>query len=383
MSHSDLASLLVATSDLCLVGAFVGCVFTLLASFFVLRYSGQETRGGDAPPVSILKPLHGTEPDLAARLTRFCQQDYTGPVQLVMGTQDDAAPATAVARQIKAAFPGKTIEIAVDERRHGSNRKVSNLINMQALARYETVVVSDSDIVVGSDYLGGIAGLLSRPNVGAVTCLYHGSGDGLWAQLAAMAINTQFLPQAIVAGKLGLEQHCCGATIAMRRSTLDRIGGFAAFADTLADDYAIGAAVRSFGYDVVTAPFLVGHRCFEANWRQLVRHQLRVARTIRSIEPLGYAGTIVTHPLPLALLGMLSGGATATLVVAASLSARVLLCRCVEGRFGLARQKLWLVPVYDIIAFAVYVASFFGTTVHWRGADYRVMADGSLVERNT
>ncbi len=154
-----------------------------------------------------------------------------------------------------------------------------------------------------------------------MTCLYHGiAGEGLWTRLSALAINTQFLPQAIIAVRLGLAKPCCGATIALRRSTLDRIGGFGALADVLADDHAIGIAIRSAGYDVVTAPFLVGHHCFEANLRQLLRHQMRVARTIKSIDPFAYAGTIVTHPWPLALLALLSGNPAAVLATVAVLT---------------------------------------------------------------
>ena len=141
-----------------------------------------------------------------------------------------------------------------------------------------------------------------------MTCLYYGiGGEGLWTRLSALAINAQFLPQAIIAVSLGLAKPCCGATIALRRSMLERIGGFGALADALADDHAIGVAVRSEGYDVVTAPFLVGHSCFEASLLQLIRHQIRVARTIKSIYPIAYAGTIMTHPWPLALLGLLLG----------------------------------------------------------------------------
>jgi ceramide glucosyltransferase len=160
---------------------------------------------------------------------------------------------------------------------------------------------------------------------------------------------------------------------------LDRIGGFAAFADVLADDYAIGAAVRAAGYEVKAAPFLVGHRCFEDSLREFMRHEIRVARTIRSIDPIGYAGTILTHPLPLALVGMLSGGTTAVLLMLAAVASRVTLCRCVERRFGLPRQNYWLIPLQDVLVFGVYVASFFGATVHWQGADFRVAADGTLI----
>lgn len=247
-------------------------------------------------------------------------------------------------------------------------------------ARHDILMLSDSDIVVGRNYLRSIVALLAPPQVGAVTCLYHGiGGDGLWARLSALAINSHFLPQAIIAVSLNLSKPCFGATIALRRSMLEQIGGFERFADELADDYAIGMALRSAGYEVVTAPFLVGHRCFEDSFRQLVLHQVRVARTIKSIDPIGYAGTILTHPWPLALLGMLSGSATAALVATAALASRVALCRCVERRFGLPRESLWLIPLQDIIAFGVYVASYFGATIYWRGSHYRVAADGTLI----
>ncbi len=385
MNIAEAISLIRSLGDGCLLGAFVGCVFMLVAASCVLGFPEQETAApATLPPVTVLKPLHGVEPDLPARLAAFCRQEYNAPVQVLCGAQDHASPAVAAVRGLKADFPDAAIELAIDPRSHGVNRKVSNLINLMPRVRHDTLVLSDSDIVVGPDYLRALTALLGSPRVGAVTCLYHGiGGEGIWARLSALAINSHFLPQAITAVSLSLAKPCCGATIALRRSTLDRIGGFPALADVLADDHAIGIAVRSAGYDVVTAPFLVGHRCFESSLRQLVLHQLRVARTIRSIDPIGYAGTIVTHPWPLALLAMLSGSASAALVAIVVLLARVTLCRCVERRFGLPRQNYWLIPLHDVIAFAVYVASFFGATVHWRGADYRVAADGTLVEDKT
>lgn len=378
----DAISLARSLSDVCLFVAFVGCVFMLVASACVLCFPDAETIDPAAqPPVTVLKPLHGAEPGLPARLAAFCRQEYGAPVQVLCGAQDHASPAVAVVRGMRVDFPDQAIELAVDQRSHGVNRKVSNLINLMPRARHDTLVLSDSDIVVGPGYLRAVTALLASPRVGAVTCLYHGiGGQGLWTHLSALAINSQFLPQAITAVSLGLAKPCCGATIALRRSTLDRIGGFGALADVLADDHAIGIAVRSVGYDVVTAPFLVGHRCFESSLRQLLLHQLRVARTIRSIDPIAYAGTIITHPWPLALVALLSGTPAAVVVTLAVLVSRVTLCRCVEWRFGLPRQNYWLIPLHDVIAFAVYLASFFGATVHWRGADYRVTADGTLIE---
>jgi ceramide glucosyltransferase len=385
-SVPEMLSLLRAFCEICFAGAFLGGVFTVIESAFVLTFRGKATSDGGRsaePPITILKPLHEAEPGLKTRLAAFCRQNYAAPVQVLCGAQEQAS-AVAVVRGMERDGPEAAIELTVDSRDHGVNRKVSNLINMLPRARYDTLVLSDSDIRVGPDYLRNIAALLAAPDVGAVTCLYHGiGGKGVWARLSALAINAQFLPQAITAIGLKLAKPCCGATIALRRSMLDRIGGFAAFADVLADDYALGAAVRSAGYDVVTAPFLVGHCCFDDSLRQHLLHQIRVARTIRSIDPIGHAGSILTHPWPLALLALLSGGTAAVLLAIGVLAARITLCRCVARRFGLPRQDYWLIPVLDVVAFAAYVASFFAATVHWQGFDYRLAANGTLIEDNT
>ncbi len=368
--------------DVFLVVAIIGCIFTLALCACVLSFATDDPSEPSAqPPVTVLKPLHDAEPGLRTRLAAFCRQDYAGPVQVLCGAQHRDLRAVAVVGAMDIGSSDTTIELIVEPRDHGVNRKVSNLINIMPRARHDTLVLSDSDIVVTPDYLRTVTALLAPSGVGVVTCLYYGiGGDGLWTRLSALAINAQFLPQAIMAVSLGLAKPCCGATIALRRSMLDRIGGFGALADTLADDHAIGVAVRAEGYDIVTAPFLVGHSCFEASLLQLVRQQIRVARTIKSIYPMAYACTVITHTWPLALLGLLLGSQAASLVVTAALLSRVMLCRCVEWRFDLPRQNYWLMPLQDMIAFGVYVMSFFGATVHWRGADYRIMADGTLLE---
>jgi ceramide glucosyltransferase len=378
----DAISFARSLGDVCLVVAIVGCIFMLVASACVLSFPNDRPNAPPAePPVTVLKPLHEAEPGLPIRLMAFCQQNYRGPIQVLCGAQNRDSPAVAVVSAIDVGLPDATVELVVDPRTHGVNRKVSNLINIMPRARYDTLVLSDSDILVGPDYLRAVTAMLSQASVGAVTCLYHGvGGEGLWTRLSALAINSQFLPQAITAVSLGLAQPCCGATIALRRSILDRIGGFGAFADTLADDHAIGVAVRAEGYKVVTAPFLVGHSCFETSLHQLVRQQIRVARTIKSIYPLAYACTVITHPWPLALVGFVLGSPAAAPVVAAALLSRAMLCGCIEWRFDLPRQTYWLLPLQDLIAFAIFVTSFFGATVHWRGADFRVSADGTLLE---
>jgi len=371
--------------NLCVATATIGCFYALIAAVLTTRFGRQSRRidAGPQLPVTILKPLCGREPGLLTRLLGFAHQDYDAPVQIVLGTQNRADPAIEVVGSLKAARPDGDIEIVVDPVGHGTNRKVSNLINMAPRMRHEIVALSDSDIEVDPTYLRDVVAELAQPGVGAVTCLYHGiAGAGFWSRVSAMSINSYFLPNVVVARSMGLAQPCFGATIALRRETLDEIGGFHAFADDLADDYVVGQAVRNAGYDVSIPPFSVGHVCFEQSAGELLRHQMRQSCTIRSIDPIGYAGAIITHPFALALVGALLGSPFGLVVAAAAVVCRTGVTIAVERAFGLPRQSYWLVPFRDLIAFSTFVSGFFGTTVSWRGSRYRVLSDGSVVQES-
>ena len=370
-------------ADLCIAGAVVGCAFTLLAAVVVLRYRPVRRAEPTAyPPISILKPLDGNEPDLLGRLVSFCTQDYPGPIEIICGVQTNSDPAIEAVRQLQARFPDVPITIHIDARTHGYNRKVSNLINILPLARYETLVMSDSDVEVAPGYLREIVATLEQPNVGAATFLYHGvAAQSLPSRVAALGINANFLPQVVTALRMRLAQPCLGPTIAMRRHVLDQIGGLRGFTDVLAEDYVIGKAVREAGYDVVFASGSIGHVCCDTGaWATLAR-QRRVGRTIRVIDPVGYAGSVITHPFALAVVGALLGAGGAGIVMATALACRIALCLAVQRVFRLPPQPWWLIPLHDLAAFAVYVVSFAGTRVTWRGYKYRVASDGSLIER--
>jgi ceramide glucosyltransferase len=246
--------------------------------------------------------------------------------------------------------------------------------------QHEIVILSDSDIRIAPDYLARVVAALQQPRVGAVTCLYHGvTAGGPWSQLGALFINAHFLPSVVLGLASGLAQPCFGSTIALKRSTLDAIGGFAVFADRLDDDYAIGAAVRARGEVVAIPPFTVAHLCSEPSLRELWRHELRWARTIRDIAPLGHAGSLVMHPLAWAVVTLALTPWTGLLLpaIAAMLAAilcRVVLLRGVARRFGLPPQSYWLVPIRDLLSFAVFVASFLGRSISWKGHHYRLFA---------
>jgi ceramide glucosyltransferase len=368
---------------LCVAGALLGCAFTVFASVTVLRFrSARRTGPTSYPPITILKPLNGAEPGLFTRLASFCTQDYPGPIEIICGVQASSDPAIAVVQRLQARFPDVPITIHIDGREHGYNRKVSNLINILPLARFETLVMCDSDVEVGPHYLAETAATLEQPNVGAATFLYHGVAmESAPSRLAALAVNTQFLPQVVAALRLRLAQPCLGPTIAMRRQVLDQIGGLRAFTDVLAEDYAIGKAVRDAGFEVAFASGSIGHVCFDSGTGRMLSRQLRVARTIRVVDPIGYTGTAIAHPFALALVGALLGAGSAGTVVASALACRFVLCLAVQRAFRLPPQPFWLIPLHDLAAFSIYLASFAGSRVTWQGYKYWVASDGSLIEK--
>jgi ceramide glucosyltransferase len=367
--------------------ALVGCGYVVTAAVLVGRRTRERVpaRPAAAPGVTVLKPLHGDEPGLFDNLTSFCVQNYPGPMQIVCGVQDSDDDAIAVVERLRATQADRDIDLVIEPKAHGLNRKVSNLVNMTPRIRHDVVVLADSDMRVGPDYLCRVIAALAQPGTGAVTCLYYGVAiTGIWARLCALVINAQFLPSVVVGLALGLARPCFGSTLALKRATLAEIGGFKAFADCLADDYAIGEALRARGYKISIPPFAVAHVCTQTSLRELWRHQLRWARTIRSIDPAGYAGTLVSHPFPWALIAALVGaGSTALLpaigIAMASIACRMALLREVERGYALPPQAYWLVPACDLLSFAVFVFSFLSWQVSWKGRRFRMVAGGAWV----
>jgi ceramide glucosyltransferase len=365
--------------------AFLGAAYQLLAGFALHRLARQTAPAPTSqPPVTILKPLCGDEPELYDNLRSFCSLPYAG-LQIVFGVRDPDDPAIAVVRRLQADLPHIDIALVNDPRIYGANYKVSNLINMMHAAKHDILVLSDSDMRVDPSYLGTILGTLERPGVGLATCLYVADPlPGRWSQMGAAGVNYWFLPSAAVSKLLGGKVGCYGASIALRRATLDKVGGFMALKDQLADDYALGALVRGSGEQVVVAPYFPRTIVEEPSFEALSNHELRWARTIRNTEPAGYAGSAITHPVPLALLGG-AFGLVAELPWPMLLLALVTagLCRLalVAGvtRTIAARWPVWwLVPARDILSLAVLVLAYCGRSVSWRDSDFRVDSAGAL-----
>ncbi len=338
----------------------------------------------EQPAVSVLKPLHGAEPGLYENLLSFVDQDYPA-MQIVFGVRNPDDGALPIARRIIAERPERDIALVIDSRVCGRNLKVANLVNMLPAARHDVLVFADSDMRVGRDYLATVTAPLRDPGIGLVTCLYKGwPTGGLWSRLGALHINFGFLPGALLGETLNAGGGCFGATIALRRGVLERVGGLAVVRDELADDHRIGTAVREAGFATALSPYLVETSVSEKNFKCLWRHELRWARTVRLMAPVGFAGSIVTHAVALSLIAALLCGLSLTSLgfLALSCALRWASAGAIAWTLRLPAAGLWLLPLRDLLSFAVFVGSFCGRDVSWRDQLFHVEPSGIIVERD-
>lgn len=360
--------------------AVAGCLYEIIAIALLQHFLGRRpTTAADAPGATLLKPLHGTEPRLQQNLASFLDQDYPGPMQMVCGVGDRSDTATAVAERLRRDHPGKDIVLVANSDRSFANGKIANLANMAPAARHEILVLSDSDMAVSPDYLSVIVGALNQPDVGAVTCAYRGRADaGFWSQLSAGCISYVGLPGVILGYVAGMARPCMGSTIALTQETLRTIGGFERFADVLADDYAIGEAVAETGRSVVIAPVLLVHGCAERSFAALWRQKLRWSATIRGVAPMRHLGSIVTYPLPLALLAALFVPAVGLPLALAGLAIRLALAAAVDRRAQERSAPYWLIPAIECIEFLAFAGSFVARKIDWRGSRLTMQRDGRI-----
>jgi ceramide glucosyltransferase len=337
--------------------------------------------GAEKPPVTLLKPICGMDFGLYDNLKSFCKQRH-GSYQVVFGVNRQEDPAIRVVRRLIEEFPHVDIELVIDEKAIGINPKINNLANMYKFAKHDILIITDSDIRVGTDYVSSIASCFSDERVGAATCLYLGrSHSGLASRLGAMFINEWLMPSILVARSIRPIRFCFGASMSVRRAVLERFGGFEALASHLADDYMLGHFVHETGYRVALLAYTVETYVQEAGIPALLRHELRWARTIRAMQPLGHAFSFVMYAVPISAIPLLAprqlGVGLATLTFA--LLTRTLIHYAVRIRLGVKEPAApWLLPLRDALAFLVWVASFLGRTVEWRGATYTVQPGGRM-----
>jgi ceramide glucosyltransferase len=337
------------------------------------------------PPVSILKPLKGADPEIYESFRSHCLQDYP-EFEIIFGVSDPNDPAVASVQQLQKEFPGAAIRLVVSPDQIGPNVKVSNLEHMVQTARYEHLIVNDSDIHVERDYLRRLMAPLANPSVGMVTCLYRGiPAPTVGSRLESLGISTDFCPSVLVARQLeGGLRFGLGSTLAFRHADLDRIGGFKAIVDFLADDYELGRRIAGLGLQVWLSDVVVETHLPAYDLRGFWGHQLRWARGLRDSRPGGYFGLVSTFGLLWALLNLVAAhGAPWSWAVLGAVVLLRFAVALVVGRGALQDsyllRNLWLLPLRDLVAVSVWIASFAGHTITWRGDRFE-LKNGRLIQ---
>jgi len=370
---------------LAVVGTISSIGYYCLCLWSALRFLQERPAAGEGarptpftPPVSILKPLRGTDPEMYENFRSHCLQDYS-EYEIIFGVSEANDPAVQLVEQLKAEFPQREIRLMICPENLGANTKVSNLAQMVREARYQQLIVNDSDIRVEPDYLRRVLAPLKDAGIGLVTCLYRGVANStLGSRLEVLGIGTDFAAGVLVAQtvedgiRFGL-----GSTLAFRRRDLEAIGGFDAIVDYLADDYQLGSRIAALGVQVRLSDVVVETLLPRYTFRGFLDHQLRWARTVRDSRFWGYVGTGLTFGLPWAALALIfaKGAGWAWMLLAGTAGLRIAVA-VVVGRFVLgdrqAMRSLALIPVRDVIALLVWMRSFVGHDVVWRGDRFRL-----------
>lgn len=371
-------------SIVCGVGALGGCAYYILCMVSArkfLKAVGPSTRF--TPAVTFLKPLRGTDPEMYNALLSHCRQDYS-EFEIIFGVSDPNDEAVRFVRGLQQLFPQRRIELVVADKSLGSNGKVSTLAQMLPLARFDYLIVNDSDIRVEPDYLRKVMEPFANPNVGMVTCLYRGIGEHtLGSRLEALGISTDFAAGVLSARLLQGVKFGLGSTLAFTREALEEIGGLEPLVDHLADDYELGARIAALGREVVVSDVIVDHHLPAYTFSAFFDHQLRWARAVRDSRKLDYVGMGFTFGVPWALLALLfsRGALWAWACFAITLLFRIAMAFSV-GRAVLHDTQLsrdwWLIPIRDLVALAVWITSFAGHKVTWRGEAFK-LKDGKLI----
>jgi ceramide glucosyltransferase len=336
-----------------------------------------------SPPISILKPLKGIDPEIHESFRSHCLQDYP-EYEIIFGVSDPNDPAVESVKALQAEFPNRRIQLVVCPEILGANVKVSNLMQMLPTARFDYLIVNDSDIRVEPDYLQRVTSPLANPQIGMVTCLYRGvAASTLGSRLESLGISTEFCAGVLVARQLeGGIRFGLGSTLAFRRADLETIGGFLPIVNHLADDYELGKRIALLGLgvelsDVVVETYLPPYR-----FSDFFAHQLRWARGVRDARTGGYVGLAFTFGIWWVIIAVVASAGTMWSWAALGSIAvlRLLVAMAVGGKVLRDRQVLkfaWLIPLRDLLAVAVWVASFAGRTVTWRG-DRFILKNGKL-----
>ncbi len=370
----------------------IGSIFYYLYSLYATIVFFSQTQEIDldfSPPVSILKPLFGLDWESYTALASFCDQDYA-EYQIIFSVQDSQDPSIEIVQKIQQNFPDLDIELVVCDRETalcdrviGMNPKINNLANGATKAKYPILVLSDSDIQVEKDYLKTIIQPFADPLVGVVTCLYNSLTEGWLAGFEALDIASQFCPKVLTARQLEGINFALGSTIAIRQETLDKIGGFIAIADYLADDYQLGYLATQNGYKVILSPYLVEHRLGNVTLSTFIHRQIRWFKCIRVERFWGYVGLIFTYGIisSFALLLLTQGSLFGWSIFGLVWNIRFLTAYLITIKYvkdSNAKEFFLLIPLRDFVSFCIWCYSFMGSQVVWRDKTYQLLPNGQL-----
>jgi ceramide glucosyltransferase len=376
-----------------LIVAIAGLVcstgFLVLIVYAAMRFRRRAPlpRAAEQPGVTLLKPLCGLEPRIEENLASFFDQDYA-KFEIIFGTRDEKDPALEVVRAIQKRFPRVRVKFAYSGEPDRPNAKVCSLEKMYALAEYNYLIISDSDVRVTREYIREVVRPLLEPGVGMVSCIYRGvPTGGLWSRLEALGMSVEMTSGVLVAELLEGMTFALGPTMAIRRDALEAVGGIAPLAEYCADDYVLGNEVHLSGRKVVLPTYVVDHVVLGRSFKASMLHQLRWMKSTRFSRPSGHLGTLLTFAMPVGILGAVAGFAGGKPMLGASLLAWALANRIImsiAAGYGVvgdrrALHDCWLYPLRDLTGFLVWCGSYFGETVDWRGEKYRLTAKGRMV----
>jgi ceramide glucosyltransferase len=365
---------------LCVGG--IGYYCFSIYSTWTFQHQPALKRDDFCPPVSLLKPLCGADQMTYQCLASFCQQDYP-EYQIIFSVHDPYDPSIQIVEQLRADFPKVDLHLMISHNQLGMNPKIKHLIDAVSLVKHDIVCISDSDVLVGSNYLESIVQPFQCPKAGVVTCLYRSLSKGWVAALEAISTATYFMSNILTARQLREINFAMGATIAIRRSVLNEIGGLSAIADYLADDYQLGYLPAQLGYQIVLSRYIVTHVLDQTSFKDSIYRQIRWNRGIRVCDSAGYTALIFTYGsvLSLGFLWVTGGSGAGWLVFSLAVLSRL----CLAWIMGVhlledaaSRKKWWLSPVCDCISFALWGAGFIGNTIAWREHRFRLLKTGKL-----
>jgi ceramide glucosyltransferase len=345
-------------------------------------------RPGFTPPLTLLKPVHGDEPGLEAHLATFFEQDYP-QYEILFCARSEQDAGLAIARRVAARYPRIPARFLwTGGQPDYINDKVASMEKMEAAAAHEILVISDSDVRIGPDYLRAVALPFADEHVGAMCCPYRGvaAEGGLWARLEAVGMSVEMTAGVLAARAMEGMRFVLGPTMAFRRSVIRRMGGFGVTADYCADDFVLGNEAHKLGETVVLSHHAIDHMVINSSFAASLKHQVRWMRSTRFSRPMGHFGTALTFSIPFGLLAWAAAAALGHPVLGLallgwSIATRLALAIAV-GRL-VVRDRSWfgllaLYPLRDLMGFVFWAASYLSSRVLWRGQVYQLLPGGKM-----